>query len=146
MNAVNTLANIKSSDSSDYNINEWKNKCYAAMDDDFNSPILIANLFDSVKMINSINDGKAKIDSENLDLLKSLFNVFVYDILGLKEDKKSGNEGELSSELIELMLQMRQDAKLNKDWTTADKIRDNLKELKVIIKDTKDGADWSIES
>jgi len=146
MNAVNTLTNIKSSDSSDYNTNEWKDKCYAAMDDDFNSPILIANLFDGVKMINSINDGKAKIDAQNLDLLKSLFTVFVFDILGLKEDKEVNNGGELSGELIELMLQMRQQAKMNKDWATADKIRDELKELKVVIKDTKDGADWSIES
>jgi len=145
MTAVETLDNLKVSDSSDYNIQEWQNKCYAAMDDDFNSPILIANLFDGVKMINSINDGKAKIDIENLELLKTAFNTFVFEILGLRNDEQTNNSGELSTELIELMLKIRTDAKLNKDWATADKIRDELKSIKVIIKDTKEGTDWTIE-
>ncbi|RLD44333.1 MAG: cysteine--tRNA ligase [Bacteroidetes bacterium] len=145
MTAVETLDNLKVSDSSDYNIQEWQNKCYAAMDDDFNSPILIANLFDGVKMINSINDGKAKIDTESLKLLKSVFNIFVFEVLGLRNDEQANNSGELSAELIELMLKIRTEAKLNKDWTTADKIRDELKSIKVIIKDTKEGTDWTIE-
>ena len=145
MNAVETLNNLKISDSSDYSIKEWQNKCYVAMDDDFNSPILIANLFDGVKMINTINDSKAKIDSENLELLKSAFNTFVFEILGLRNDEQVSNSGELSAELIELMLKIRTDAKLNKDWATADKIRDELKSINIIIKDTKEGTDWTIE-
>ena len=145
MTAVETLENLKVSDSSDYNVIEWQNKCYAAMDDDFNSPILIANLFEGVKMINSINDGKAKIDSDNLKVLKDAFYVFAFEILGFRNDEQLNSGGELSSELIELMLKIRTDAKLNKDWATADKIRDELKSIKVIIKDTKEGTDWTIE-
>jgi len=145
MTAVETLENLKVSDSSDYNVIEWQNKCYAAMDDDFNSPILIANLFEGVKMINSINDGKAKIDYDNLKVLKDAFYVFAFEILGFRNDEQLNSGGELSSELIELMLKIRTDAKLNKDWATADKIRDELKSIKVIIKDTKEGTDWTIE-
>jgi len=145
MTAADTLLTLKVSDATDYNIEEWQAKCYAAMDDDFNSPILIANLFDAVKMINSINDGKAKIDAENYKLLVKSFNSFVNDILGLQNDSSVESGNEKSSELIDLMLKMRQEAKLNKDWAMADKIRDELKSINIVIKDTKEGTDWNIE-
>jgi cysteinyl-tRNA synthetase len=127
------------------NIAELKAKCYEAMNDDFNSPILIAHLFDGVKIINSIKDGKAKIDEENLSMLKELYLVFVNDILGLKAEGEAESKDDLSSKLIETLLQLRHEAKLNKDFATADKIRDQLTALGLVIKDTKDGVEWDIE-
>jgi cysteinyl-tRNA synthetase len=113
------------------------------MNDDFNSPILIAHLFDGVKTINSIKDGKLKMDQENLDMLKELYLVFVNDILGLKTEESSGNKDELSSRLIETLIQLRKEAKANKDFATSDKIRDQLTAIGVTLKDTKEGCEWS---
>lgn len=123
-----------------------KDKCYEAMNDDFNSPVLIAHLFDGVKTINSIKDGKLKIDEENLKSLKELYLVFVTDILGLKnEEEVAGGKDDLSSKLIETLIDLRQQAKVNKDFDTADKIRDQLTAIGVTLKDTKEGVEWVIE-
>jgi len=118
------------------NITELKDKCYSAMNDDFNTPVLIAHLFDGVKTINSIKDG-------NLDMLRELYLDFVNDILGLKEEEDGGDDI-LTSKLIETLLNLRKEAKLNKDFTTADKIRDQLTALGLTLKDTKEGTEWSI--
>jgi len=126
-------------------ISKLKDKCYEAMNDDFNSPVLIAHLFDGVKTINSIKDGKLKIDEENLKSLKELYLVFVNDILGLKPEESSENQDALSGKLIETLLSLRQQAKVNKDYDTADKIRDQLTAIGVTLKDTKDGIEWVIE-
>jgi cysteinyl-tRNA synthetase len=131
---------------SSVDIKTLQEKCYAAMDDDFNSPILIANLFDGVKMINSIHDGKAQINEADLALLKEVFQTFAFDILGLQitsDDAQSGSD--MSAELIDLLLTMRHEAKQNKDWDLADKIRNQLTEIGVVIKDTKDGFTWEIK-
>jgi len=123
-----------------------KDKCYEAMNDDFNSPVLIAHLFDGVKTINSIKDGKLKIDQENLQSLKELYLTFVTDILGLKnEEEAAGGKDDLSSKLIETLIDLRQQAKVNKDFATADKIRDQLAAIGVTLKDTKEGVEWGIE-
>ncbi len=136
-------ANAKADES--VNIGELKKKCYAAMNDDFNSPILIAQLFDGVKIINSIHDGKMKIDEENLKTLKDLFMTFVVDILGLKDEEEIGGDDEgLSSKLIDTLISLRQQAKANKDFATADKIRDDLTAMGITLKDTKEGTDWTL--
>jgi len=127
------------------NIAELKAKCYEAMNDDFNSPILIAHLFDSVKIINSIKDGKAKIDEANLSMLKKLYLDFVKDVLGLIAEEEAESQDDLSSKLIETLLELRKQAKENKDYQTADNIRNQLAEIGVILKDTKDGVEWDIE-
>jgi len=146
MNAVDTLSKLKASDKSTVDVNALKEKCYSAMDDDFNSPILIANLFDGVKMINSINDGKAEINEEDLNTLKEVFNIFTFDILGLKKPEVNTQTGkDISADLIEILLKLRHEAKLNKDWAMADKIRNQLTEMGIIIKDTKDGATWELK-
>ncbi len=144
MNAVETLDKLKASDTNDFDVAQWNRKCYSAMDDDFNSPILIAHLFDAVKIINSVKDGKLKINTENLELLKTAFNSFTFEILGLRKDEKSQSGGELSAKLIDIMLKIRHEAKLNKDWATADQIRNQLTDLGVQIKDTKEGAEWQL--
>ncbi len=147
MSAMEVLGTLKPSGNSEntYNTAELKAKCYTAMNDDFNSPILIAHLFDGVKAINSIKDGKMSIDESNLKLLNELYHTFVYDILGLQDEGKMGSgDDALSKKLIESLIELRQEAKKNKDYATADKIRDQLTSLGITLKDTKDGAEWSL--
>ena len=144
MKAAETLAELKSSDKSDYDVKAWADKCYAAMDDDFNTPILIAHLFDVVKAINSIKADKMTITADDLELLKTQFNIFVFEILGFKASEKSNDSANMSGSLIDMLLKMRHQAKMNKDWATADDIRNQLTDLGVAIKDTKDGAEWEL--
>ena len=115
------------------------------MDDDLNSPIVISYLFDASKGINLISDGKATINAEDLKELKEVYDLFIKDILGLKtETSISENTGEGYKGAIDLLLQMRMDAKANKDWVTSDKIRNELTALGFEIKDTKDGFEWKL--
>ena len=145
MAAVATLDKIKVSNESTVNIEELKTKAYAALSDDINTPILIAHLFDGVKMINSLAAGKEQITAEQLESLKKLYNDLVYDVLGLKDEKEAeGGANEILDKLISLLLTTRNEAKINKDWATADKIRDELNSYGIAIKDTKEGSEWEI--
>jgi cysteinyl-tRNA synthetase len=142
--AAQTLDQLKASDTSTVDVAALRDNCYDAMNDDFNSPITIAHLFDGVKMINSINDGKATINAAGLELLKKTYNDFVFDILGLKnEDRESAGDDHTIDGLMHLILDIRKSAKANKDWPTADKIRNNLTHLNIEVKDTKEGAVWN---
>lgn len=147
MKAGETLKKLKAENESTVNIEELKNNCYAAMNDDFNTPILIAHLFDAVRIINSVNDGKEKIKQKDLDELKLVYNSFVFNVLGLKEDttEKAG-ESQLTGDLIDFILNLRLEAKKNKDFSTSDKIRNELTKKGVKIKDTKDGFEWEFEN
>ncbi|MAY84143.1 MAG: cysteine--tRNA ligase [Flavobacteriales bacterium] len=124
---------------------EWIESLYSAMNDDFNSPIAIAQLFEGAKLINSVADGKKQINQENLDKLKKAFKDFYFDILGLEIEGKAEVDNEVTDELMQLIIQFRQAAKEERDYATADKIRDKLKEMKIVIKDHKDGASWEYE-
>ena len=143
-NAMDTLEKLIPSNESTVNISEINEKCYEAISDDFNTPIVIANLFDAVKIINSVNDKKEKISVSDLELLKSTFNIFVFDILGLQRESASSNN-ELVDNLMDVILSIRQNAKSNKDFATSDKIRDELAKHNITIKDTKDGAIWEVK-
>ncbi|TRX62357.1 cysteine--tRNA ligase [Carboxylicivirga sp. M1479] len=147
LEAFGKLDQLTASDASTFSVQELKDKCYAALDDDINTPILIAHLFDAVKNINSMLAEKATLTSSDLSELKALMQNMVVDILGLSAAESNSSEGndELLSETINLLLNLRIDAKANKDWGTADKIRNELQALGVEIKDTKDGFDWSIK-
>jgi len=142
MNAVNTLEKLKPSEKSSSDIKALCAKCYDAMNDDFNSPILLAHLFEGVKIINSINDGKEMISKEDLELLKNNFHGFIFDVLGLKEEKTTSNNDELVNNLMALILEIRNEAKAKKDFSTSDKLRDSLAKTKISIKDTKEGVTW----
>ena len=144
MNAMETLENLKNSDSSTYDINELEKNCYAAMDDDFNTPILIAHLFDGVRIINSVKDGKESLTASDLSKMKKLFSDFVTDILGLISAKESGGN-DLTEEVMELVLKLRGNAKKNKDFSTADLIRDELDKAGIQIKDSREGSSWEIK-
>jgi cysteinyl-tRNA synthetase len=144
MKAGETLNKLNATAESTVSLQELKNKCYAAMNDDFNSPILISHLFDAVRIINLINDGSEKINQADLDELKSIYNTFVFDVLGFKTEESDSKGNDLTGDLIDMVLNLRLDAKKNKDFATSDKIRDSLIEKGVKIKDTKDGFEWEI--
>ena len=148
MTAMETLGKLQASKTSTVEIGQLKKKCLAALNDDLNSPITIAHLFDGVKMINSIKNGKEKISREDLAKLKSFLNSMVFDVLGLRPEEKVDSEDDdvVLKGTINLLLQLRMEAKANKDWGTADKIRNELNALGVEIKDTKDGFEWGIKS
>ena len=144
MNAMETLENLKNSDSSTYDINDLEKNCYAAMNDDFNTPILIAHLFDGVRIINSVKDGKESLTASDLSKMKKLFSDFVTDILGLISAKESGRD-DLTEEVMELVVKLRGNAKKNKDFSTADLIRDELDKVGIQIKDSREGSSWEIK-
>lgn len=141
MNAIALLPKLKTSDKSDIDVAALSKRCQAAMDDDFNSPILIAELFETVRFINSCYDGKAAIDSENLSALKTLIDNFVHQILGLKPE----NNNQDFEDLMQVILKLRNEAKENKDYAMSDLIRNSLQEVGVVLKDSKAGTLWSKE-
>ncbi|MCW3083407.1 MAG: cysS [Bacteroidetes bacterium] len=145
MNAIKLLDKLKTADTSTSNIADLKQKCYDAMNDDFNAPVLVANLFEGARIINSVNDSKETITADDLATLKSMMHSFVFDVLGLKsEQSNSGNDTALKG-VMEVILDIRKDAKERKDFAASDKLRNDLAKYKITIKDTKDGVTWSIE-
>lgn len=148
MSAVSTLKKINPSEtcSDSVDIDKLQEKSLKAICDDLNSPILIAHLFDAVKMINSLASGELLITADKLEQLISLFNGMVFDILGLcEEDGASEESNSLTSDLVDLLLKLRREAKENKNWALSDQIRDDLSEVGVLVKDTKDGSEWSVK-
>ena len=120
-------------------------KCYDAMNDDFNTPIVISHLFEACHTVNQLADGKATVTAEGLDALRRVFNTFFSDILGLRTEQSGSGEREAAfGHAVDLLLQIRSQAKANKDWATSDKIRDELQALGFEVKDTKDGATWKL--
>jgi cysteinyl-tRNA synthetase len=111
------------------------------MDDDFNAPILIANIFEAVKRINLINDGNETITEEDLNILATELKIFLFDVLALQIDTVN-NDSKLSP-VMELVLELRQEAREKKDWSTSDKIRDGLAAAGIVVKDGKEGTSWS---
>ena len=146
MDAYNHLMKLKASDVSTVDVKDLRRKCYDAMNDDLNSPIVIAHLFDAARAINSVKDGKATISAEDLKELQDVFHTFVFDILGIKDEAASGgsNNNEAFGKAMDLLLTIRQQAKANKDWATSDEIRNTLTALGFEIKDTKDGFEWRL--
>ncbi len=143
-NTIALLEKIGTSQSGVVNASELEEKCAAAMNDDLNTPALISSLFDGVKTINYVHEGRISIDRENLDKLKLVYSKYLYDILGLTPDRTSPKNDTLTDDLINSVLTLRQSAKERKEWSTADEIRDALENLGITIKDRKDGFDWEI--
>lgn len=147
MTAINMLDSLPTSNTSSVDVETWKNSCYTAINDDFNSPVLIAKLFDAVKIINTVNDNKDTITKEDLSILKETLNAFVFDVLGL-ENANSNTATDSSSDklsgTLELLIQLRAEARANKDFATSDKIRDELAKLDIELKDGKDGTVFNL--
>ncbi len=141
--AVDILQTLQPSDSGQINAVALKEKCDEAMNDDLNTAIMISHLFDGVRMINSVKENQMTIDAENLEVMKILYDTYLSDILGIRNDAKPDSTASITNELIDAVLNLRQAAKERQDWNTADEIRDTLQKLGISIKDRKDGADWS---
>ena len=148
MDGWKRLNELKAGDTTtvDLNVAELDKKCHEAMNDDLNTPTVIANLFDACRAINLVNDGKATISQADLDALKEVFKVFLFDILGVRDVASSGDVNlKPYEEAVDLLLQIRKNAKDNKDWTTSDLIRNRLAEIGFDVKDTKDGFEWKVK-
>jgi len=143
LEAGNTLQKIPFGNNSTSDIKALINDLYKAMDDDFNSPIAISHLFEAVRIINSVKDNTETITAEDLELLKISYNDFVFNILGLKSESESGQNNNLVNGLMELIIEMRKDARNKKEWATSDFIRDKLSDLQIQLKDGKDGTSWN---
>ncbi len=141
--AYGRLQKLTASATSTVDVKGLRDRCEEAMCDDLNTPIVISHLFDAAKAINSIHDGKATISAEDLAELKSVFGLFVEDILGLQTEATDHND-EAYRKAVDLLLDIRLQAKQNKDWPTADRIRNELAALGFTIKDTKDGFEWTL--
>ncbi len=140
MTAIKTLKKITPSDVSTSDIKALERACYEAMNEDFNAPILVANLFEGSRIINSVNDGKETITTDDLILLKKIMHTFVFDVLGLMEEP-AANQGKLDT-AMHLLLQLREEAKQRKDYDTSDNIRKRLEAFGFVIKDSKEGTTW----
>ncbi|MBT8264119.1 MAG: cysteine--tRNA ligase, partial [Muriicola sp.] len=144
MDSLGIVDSLQTSKESSIDIAAWKKKCYEAMNDDFNTPILIANLFEAVKNINLIKEGKETISANDLADLKDTMNSFVFDVLGLERTSDAGLDSDKLSGVVSLLIQMRDEARANKDFATSDSIRDRLAALGIQLKDGKEGTTFSI--
>lgn len=143
MEAIKLIDNLKTSDSSSFDVPSWKQKCYDAMNDDFNTPILIAHLFDAAKFINQIKDGRATVTAEDLELLKASINTFTFDILGLTNVSKDNAGTDKLASAVEILINLRKEARINKDFALSDKIRDELAEAGIQLNDSRDGTTFT---
>ena len=145
LKAIPALERLKPAPESTVNTEGLRDKCYEALNDDLNSPVLLSHLFEGVRIINSTVEGTEKVTEKDIDLLKDLFKTFVNDILGLKDEISDQKGQELTEKLIGMIINIRQEAKNRKDWDASDRIRKNLGEMGIILRDKKDGADWELE-
>lgn len=152
LDAYRRLQDLKPSSENDvHDVAAIERQCYEALDDDFNTPMVIAALFDACRIVNLINDGKEKASQKDIDDLKALFKTFMIDILGIIPDiakDASGNSNAAVKpfeDAVDLLLEVRAGAKRNKDWATSDLIRNRLSEIGFDVKDTKDGWEWSLK-
>lgn len=143
MDAMTSLVSLTTQNSSSVNISEWKQKCYDAMNDDFNTPVLISHIFEGVKFINQIKEGKASITSNDLVDFTATISAFVFDVLGLLNDTKEQASGKIDG-VVSLLIKLRKEARENKDWELSDKIRDELLAIGIQLKDGRDGTSYSI--
>ena len=147
LTAMRTLDKIHPAEgAASLNLQEFEEQCYQAMNDDFNTPILISHLFDMVKTINQVHSGKQVINPEEYLKLKEIFSVFLYDVLGLKDDQEEKNNNDSYAKVVDWLLNYRIEAKKNKDWALADRIRDDLQKLGFVIRDKKDGFEWELDN
>ncbi|MFT4669574.1 MAG: cysteinyl-tRNA synthetase [Ulvibacter sp.] len=145
MEAFRSLDNIAASQSSSFDVSKWRQSCYDAMNDDFNSPILIAQLFEASKYINGLKDGKETVSQSDLELLKKTMHDFIFDVLALVDvtAEGTGDTNHLDG-AVDLLISLRNQARANKDFKTSDQIRDQLLKVGIQLKDGKEGTTFSI--
>ena len=144
MESYKTLQNLVSGNQSSVDVKALRDKCCAAMNDDFNTPILLSHLFEAVRIINSVNDKHEQLTADDIQELKHLFQHFVIDVLGLNTEEESSKHTEVLDKVVKVVLDMRVEAKQQKDFKTSDTLRDKLLEAGISIKDTKEGSTWAL--
>jgi cysteinyl-tRNA synthetase len=142
MNAIETLDKIKPAEKSSVSFNQIQSKCLKALFDDINTPVAIAQLFDGVRIINQLDEGKESITKKELEKFKDFYSTIVFNVLGISQESDTTKNSELTGKLMDLIIELRQEAKSKKDFITSDDIRKKLNEIGITIKDTKDGAEW----
>lgn len=145
MEALASLDRLETGPKSDFDVSAWKQKCYDAMNDDFNTPILISHLFDAVKQINLIKEGHQGITEEARNQLKTVLDSMVHEVLGLDRQAGEGEDPKALEGVMDLLIQLRNQAREHKDFATSDKIRDSLLDLGIQLKDGKDGTSYSLK-
>jgi len=145
LSAVKTLDSLSFGKTSSFSVKDFKKKCFDALNDDFNTPVMISYLFEGVKHINLIKDGKESLTEADLNELKKLYNDLCFEILGLKDEStKNDNSEKVIGNLVDMIQQLRKTAKQEKNYALSDKLRDDLNKAGIKIKDTKDGYEWSL--
>ena len=142
MSAIKTLNSVKASDVTSVNLSSIRKNAYDAMNDDFNSPVMVAQLFELVRIINSANDGKEQMTKEDIAEAKSIIQHFVFDIAGLMDDSVSSGDQSVLDNVMQLVLEMRNQAKAKKEFSVSDHIRNSLVAMGINVKDSKDGSTW----
>ena len=143
MDAIGLIDNLKTDTTSSFNVTDWKQKCYNAMNDDFNTPILIATLFEAVKFINLVKDGSATVTPEDLASLKETIDTFIFDVLGLINISKENSGSDKLASAVEILINLRKEARINKDFALSDKIRDELAEAGIQLNDSREGTTFT---
>ena len=141
------LNELKAASTSNFTLDDYAAKCREQMNDDLNTPQVIATLFDACRVINQANDGAIALTAEQIDALKDTFQTYLFDVLGIRDDSE-GAGGDVNLEpyrkAVDLLLEVRANAKASRDWGTSDLIRDKLNEAGFDVKDTKDGFEWKV--
>lgn len=140
MEAVKNLEQLQTSNETTFDITQWQQKCYDAMNDDFNTPILIAHLFDAVKYINLVKDGSAGITPDDLEILKHTMTSFIFEVLGIEDAAEVTTDSNKLSGTVELLIKLRQEARANKNFALSDQIRDELAAMGIQLQDGKEGT------
>ncbi|MFK7031114.1 cysteine--tRNA ligase [Flavobacterium oreochromis] len=143
MEAIKSIDSITVTNQSSIDIEQWASSCYQAMNDDFNTPILIANLFEGARIINVLRDNKESITKDDLNLLRKTMYDFVFDILGIQNESTTNNHSSKLNGVIEMLITMRKEARENKNWALSDQIRDQLLALGIQLKDGKEGTSYT---
>jgi cysteinyl-tRNA synthetase len=146
MEALDNVNELAPAGTSSLDIKAWRQSCYDAMNDDFNSPILIAQLFEAVKYINLVKDSKETLNGDDIATLASTLNSFVFDVLGLENAGQDNNDNGKLEGIVNMLINMRNEARANKDFALSDQIRNKLTELGIELKDTKEGTTFSLHS
>ena len=148
MDGWHRLCELKPADTTTARLENYRERCAEAMNDDLNTPNVIATLFDACRIINQVNDGNATLTQADIDELKGVFQTYLFDVLGVRDDA-AGAGGDLNLEpyrkAVDLLLDIRKAAKQNKDWATSDMIRNKMNEAGFDVKDTKDGFEWKVK-
>ena len=140
------IESLRDGGQSDFDVAAWRQSCYDAMNDDFNSPILIAHLFDVTKVIHAVAEGKQSLTQADIELVKQTMNDFLFEIMGLEAvGQTSGQDSGKLDQAVELLIELRNQARANKDFATSDAIRDKLADAGIQLKDSKEGTTYSLK-